>query len=41
MHCDMRVLVEIISALLCFQDGFGIAVPVFSYKKHRTRPSIV
>ena len=31
VHCDMRVLVEIISSLLCFLDGFGIAVPVFSY----------
>ena len=37
MHCDVRVLVEIISALLYFQDGFGIAVPVFSYWKHRNR----
>ena len=41
VHCDMRALVKIISALLCFLDGFGIAVPVFSYKKHRTRSSIV
>ena len=31
VHCDMRVLVEIISALLCFLDGLGIAAPVFSY----------
>ena len=31
VHCDMRYLVEKISALLCFLDGFGIAVPVFSY----------
>ena len=26
----MRFLVEKISALLCFLDGFGIAVPVLS-----------
>ena len=31
MHYDMRLLVEKNSALLCFLDGFGIAVPVFSY----------
>ena len=31
VHCDMRFLVEKISALLSFLDGFGIAVPVFSY----------
>ena len=31
MHCDMRFLVEKISALLCFLDGFGIAVAAFSY----------
>ena len=31
VHCDMRFLVEKISALLCFLDGLGIAVPVFSY----------
>ena len=31
VYCDMRVLVEIISTLLCFLDGFGIANPVFSY----------
>ena len=31
VHCDMRFLVEKISAVLCFLDGFGIAVPVFSY----------
>ena len=31
VHCDMRFLVEKISALLCFLDGFGIALPVFSY----------
>ena len=30
VHCDMQVLVEIISAMLCFLDGFGIAVQVFS-----------
>ena len=29
--CDMRFLVEKISVLLCFLDGFGIAVPVYSY----------
>ena len=27
----MRILVEKISASLCFLDGFDIAVPVFSY----------
>ena len=27
----MRFLVEDFSALLCFPDDFGIAVPVFSY----------
>ena len=27
----MRFLVVNISALLCFLNGFGIAVPVFSY----------
>ena len=31
VHCAMRFLVQIISTLLCFLDGFGIAVPVFSY----------
>ena len=31
VHCDMRFLVEKTSALLCFLDGFGIAVPIFSY----------
>ena len=31
VHCDMRFLVEKNSALLCFLDGFDIAVPVFSY----------
>ena len=30
-HCDMRILVEKTSALLCFLDGLGIAVLVFSY----------
>ena len=28
---DIRFLVEDLSAMLCFLDGFGIAVPVFSY----------
>ena len=41
MHCDMRFLVEKNSTLLCFLEGFGIAVPVFSYSKHPTRSSIV
>ena len=41
VHCDMRALVENISTLLCFLDVLGIAVPVFSYKKHPTRSSIV
>ena len=41
VHCDIRFLVEKNSALLCSLDGFGIAVPVFSYKKHPTRSSIV
>ena len=31
VHCDMRFLVAKINVLLCFLDGFGIAVPVFSY----------
>ena len=31
VHCDMRFLVEKISTLLYFLDGFGIAVPVFRY----------
>ena len=31
VHCDMRFLVDKIIALLCFLDGLGIAVPVFSY----------
>ena len=31
VHFDMGFLVEKINALLCFLDGFGIAVPVFSY----------
>ena len=31
VHCDMRFLVEKSSTLLCSLDGFGIAVPVFSY----------
>ena len=31
VHCDMRFLVEKNSTLLCFLDGFGISVPVFSY----------
>ena len=31
VHCDMPFVVEKIRALLCFLDGFGIAVPVFSY----------
>ena len=31
VHCDKQFLVEKISALLCFLDGLGIAVPVSSY----------
>ena len=31
VYCDMRFFVEINSALLCFLDVFGIAVPVFGY----------
>ena len=31
VNCDMRFLVLKIKTLLCFLDGFGIAVPVFSY----------
>ena len=30
VYCDMQFLIENISALLCFLDGFGIAVPVFT-----------
>ena len=41
VHCDMRFLVEKISALLCFLDGFGVAVPVFSYYKHPSWSLIV
>ena len=41
VHCDMLFLVQKINALLCFLDGFGIAVPVFRYLKHPTRSSIV
>ena len=31
VHCDMQFLVVKMSALLCFLNGFGIAVPLFSY----------
>ena len=31
VHCDMRFLDVKIGALLCFLNGFGIAVPVFVY----------
>ena len=31
MHCDMRFLGEKNSTLLCFLDGFRIAVLVFGY----------
>ena len=31
MHCDIRFLVEDFSTFFCILDGFGIAVPVFSY----------
>ena len=31
VHCDMRILVGKISTLLCFLDGFDIAVLIFSY----------
>ena len=31
VHCDMRFLVKTISILLCFLNGSGIAVLVFSY----------
>ena len=31
VHCDMQFLVKYNKALLCFLDGFGIPVPVFSY----------
>ena len=41
VHCDMRFLVEKNSTLLCFLDGFVIAVLVFSYKKLSTASSIV
>ena len=41
VHCDMRFLDVKIGALLCFLNGFGIAVPVFLYWKHPTRSSIV
>ena len=41
VHCEMQFLVEKINALLCFLDGFGIALSVFSYYKHPTRSSVV
>ena len=41
VHCDMRLLGEKNSTLLSFLDGFGIAVPVFCYKKIPTQSSIV
>ena len=31
VHFDMQFIVEKNSPLLCFQDGFGITIPVFSY----------
>ena len=31
VHCDKQFLVIKISALLCFLNGFGIAIAVFSY----------
>ena len=31
VHCDMRILDVKIGALLCFLNGFGIAVLVFRY----------
>ena len=31
VQCDKRFLVKKMSTLLCFLDGFGIAVPVFRY----------
>ena len=31
VHCDIPSLVEKISALFCFLDVFGIAVPEFSH----------
>ena len=34
VHCDMPFLVEKIRALLCFLDGFGIDVLVFSYYRN-------
>ena len=37
----MRFLVKKIRALFCFLDGFGNAVPEFSYQKYQTRSSIV
>ena len=42
VHCDMLFLVEKKnSALPCFLEVFGIAVPVFSYQKHPTRSPMV
>ena len=37
VHCDMNFLDVKIGALFCFLN----AVPVFIYKKHTTRSSIV
>ena len=31
VNCDMRFLDVKLGALLCFPNGFGIAVPVFIY----------
>ena len=41
--CALRhaILDVKIGAMLCFENGFGIAVPVFIYWKHLTRSSIV
>ena len=31
VHCDMKILDVKSGALVCFLNGFGIAVPVFIY----------
>ena len=41
VHCDMKFLDVKIGKLVCFLNGFGIAVPVFMYKIHPTRSSFV
>ena len=32
---------KILKRILCFLNGFGIVIPIFSYMKHPTQSSIV